>query len=119
MVSPEAGPNGLARLQQPVLAHHTLCPLAVDPGAELVALKRRDHVRAVGWIRARDCQRHVVDRSSVRGRPTGGRFGRRPVACQPSRAARAATSGGRPRATHSLDRRHASSLSRSKETRIT
>ena len=49
-------------LQQPLLAHHPLRPLAIDLAAELAARQRRHHPGAVGQVRTRDIDDQTVDR---------------------------------------------------------
>ena len=53
-------------LQQPLLAHDALRPLAVDLAAELAARERGDHPGAVGRVGASDLDDQPVDRIDQR-----------------------------------------------------
>jgi hypothetical protein len=66
-------------LQQPVLAHDSLHPLAVHRLAQLAAGQGGDHAGAVGRVRLRDLDDRLIAGATSAGASTGGAAADRPV----------------------------------------
>ena len=55
-------PQRLVALQEPLLAHHPLRPLAVDLAAQLLTRQGGHHPRPVRWVGMGDIHAQPVDR---------------------------------------------------------